>query len=71
MELEPTDGVAELKSRLESIVKERDQLLVDLYGTGKFTGPCFHGHDPWTRCEECGEGTSLDALMLIVSHIRK
>lgn len=34
--------------------------------SGEFIGPCAHGRDPYTRCEECGGRDSvnveLDAL---------
>jgi flagellar biosynthesis regulator FlaF len=34
-----------------------------LHGHETFVGPCVHGRDPWTRCDECGEGNAVEALM--------
>ena len=50
---------------------ENARLHDSLYGWSPFCGPCAHGHDPWDRCDECGEGTALDAAAKAASAARE
>jgi hypothetical protein len=34
-----------------------------LAGSGEWIGPCAHGRDPWTRCDDCSEAGEPTALL--------
>jgi hypothetical protein len=46
---------------------ERDALTAALKGTAAWVGPCVHGSDPWDRCDECENGTAIDALLAVLA----
>jgi hypothetical protein len=48
----------------------RDGDFYILHGHETFVGPCVHGRDPWTRCDECGEGNAVDALLKVTAALR-
>lgn len=37
-------------------------VISKLWGAGDFCGPCAHGRDPYTRCDECEDLTPREAL---------
>lgn len=54
----------------DKISKELHQLRKDFgpqiaiaWSMGHFYGPCLHGRDPYTRCDECGDLEPIDAWM--------
>lgn len=47
----------------DEAIKDRDALLRKYEGWDLFLGPCAHGRDPWDRCDVCGEGDAVTALL--------
>lgn len=71
------DLVSKAVKAVERLTVERDSLaatveeyarngwasvISKLWGAGDFCGPCAHGRDPYTRCDECEDLTPRQAL---------
>lgn len=49
--------IARLKTDLDEAHRAGwGQVIADSWGMGSFVGPCVHGRDPYTRCEDGCEG---------------
>jgi hypothetical protein len=65
----PHPGAA-LLAEMEELKKREDEYGSALHGTSVFVGPCVHERDPWDRCDECGEGSAVQALMRVANALR-
>ena len=67
--------VMDLMSRLHKAEEEVEQLKKELtgqiihtnWGIGDFYGPCAHGRDPYTRCDDCGDLEPRQALVRTIA----
>jgi len=61
---------AAMLAEMEELRRRVDEYGFALHGTSVFVGPCVHERDPWDRCDECGEGSSVQALMKVANALR-
>lgn len=68
--------VEALRRQLDAAIKERDELREDW---DHYSGPCPHGRNPWTRCDEsddpqgggCGNQSEPEAMRRALAHAIK
>lgn len=65
----PNPNFWDVRSRW--IVQWAAKKLKELGELDVFIGPCAHGRDPWTRCDECGEGPAIEAAVKRVNQLSK